>query len=498
MMIGLASINLTANALSAALGLLGVFVFTRLFAPHEYGVYLLGVGFASVVSTFMAGWFRNLILSEHARDDGADIRGIVLRGYVLCCLTAPAAYGLGRLVGLDAAPAAAAVSLATAVGLFELTQDLARAKLRALTALKGTLARAISSLCLGVTVAFVAPEGSFLLSSAALACFAAVIVQWSTIWRGTKSKFDSPIRSVALQGLPLTLSLTLLAISSVTDRFMIANLIGPADTGRYIAGLDLVRQTLMLPAMSAAAAFIPMAVQIRASQGRAAVRSHLAECVELLFGVTLPACLGFAAISPHIANVVFGADFREVAAQTMPILAVAVAFQILTQQYLHSSFLLSGRNSFYLVNIGAIIAANVALSYVFVSDYGPLGAAWARLCADAFGFFVALALSRRAFPVPIPIGRLALIMIAGLMMASVVVTIDRSLHVSDFVACIVLVATGLTSYIALCWLLDICHARRRLRAAFRFSRERLANVVAELARRSKRSIATGARRHVEE
>src|SRR5690348_5967517 len=137
MMIGLASINLTANALSAALGLLDVFVFTRLFAPHEYGVYLLGVGFASVVSTFLAGWFRNLILSEHAREDGPDIRGLVLRGYILCCLIEPATYGLGRLVGLEAAPTAAAVALAIAIGLFELTQDLARARLRALEALKG-------------------------------------------------------------------------------------------------------------------------------------------------------------------------------------------------------------------------------------------------------------------------------------------------------------------------------------------------------------------------
>jgi O-antigen/teichoic acid export membrane protein len=498
MMIGLASINLTANVLSAGLGLLGVFIFTRLFASHDYGVYLLGVGFASVVSTFFAGWFRNLILSNHAQENGTDIRGVVLRGYVLCCLTAPAAYGLGRLVGLDAGPTAAAVLLAIAVGLFELTQDLARARLRALTALKGTLARAISALGLGVIVAFVAPEGSFLLSSAAIACFVAVIVQWSTTWHGMKGKFDTPIGPVALEGLPLTLSLTLLAISSVTDRFMIANLIGSADTGRYIAGLDLVRQTLMMPAMSAAAAFIPMAVQIHANRGRAAVRSHLAECVELLFGVTLPACLGFAVISPHIANVVFGADFRDVAAQTMPILAVAVVFQILTQQYLHSSFLLSGRNSFYLINIGAIIAANVALSYVFVSDYGPLGAAWARLCADAFGFFVALALSRRAFPVPMPIGRLALTMIAGLLMASVVAAADRILHASDFVACVVLVTTGMVSYLALCWLFDICHARRRLRAAFAFTRLKLATIAAQSARQWKRSITTGVRRHVEE
>ncbi|MET0708085.1 MAG: polysaccharide biosynthesis protein, partial [Tardiphaga sp.] len=117
MLIGQASINLTANILSALLGLLSVFIFTRLFSPDDYGVYLLGVGFASVVSVALVSWFRNLILSGHARDDGTDVRGLVISGYLILCLSAPLAYGVGRLVGLDATASLAAVVLSVAVGL---------------------------------------------------------------------------------------------------------------------------------------------------------------------------------------------------------------------------------------------------------------------------------------------------------------------------------------------------------------------------------------------
>ena len=477
MLIGQASINLSANIVSALLGLLSVFVFTRLFSAHDYGTYLLGIGFASVISVFLAGWFRNLILSGHARDDGTDVRGLVISGYLVCCLAAPIAYGLGRLVGLDASTALAAVVLSVAIGLFELTQDLIRARLMALTVMKATLVRAAAVLCLGVVVALLSPTGFLLLLASALAYLLAVFVQSRAAWRGTVVKFDGAgLSAVARQGLPLTLSLTLLAVSSVTDRFMIANLIGAADAGKYVAGLDLVRQTLMIPAMSAAAAFFPLAVQIHAKQGNAAVRSHLAECVELLLSITLPACLGFAVISPHIANVVLGADFREVAAQTMPIVAVAVIFQVLTQQYLHASFLLSGRNSLYLINTASIIAANVILSYVLVSNDGTVGAAWARLGADVIGFICALILSRWAFPVPIPLGRLALTMIAGLGMALAVETLDRNLHVSDLTACVILVCAGLASYAAMCWLLDISRTRRRLKLGLAFFRTKLANI----------------------
>jgi O-antigen/teichoic acid export membrane protein len=331
-------------------------------------------------------------------------------------------------------------------------------------------------LCLGVAFSLIDRTGFLLLISSALAYLLAVWVQ-ARAWRGAVIKFEGPVLlAAAKHGLPLTISLTLLAVSSVTDRFMIANLVGAADAGKYVAGLDLVRQTLMMPAISAAAAFFPMAVLINANEGRTAVRCHLGECAELLFSITLPACLGFAIVAPHIANVVLGADFRETAAAIMPIIAVAVVFQILTQQYLHVSFLLSGRNSFYLINTVSIIAANVILSVLLIERYGVVGAAWARLGADILGFVCALILSRRAFPIPIPLGRLALTMIAGLTMALVVGALDRNLHVSDLTACIILAVAGLACYAALCWAFDIARLRARSKNGLTLFRSKLASM----------------------
>jgi O-antigen/teichoic acid export membrane protein len=205
------------------------------------------------------------------------------------------------------------------------------------------------------------------------------------------------------------------------------------------------------------------------------VQAHLGECVELLLSITLPACLGFAVVSSHVANAVLGVGFRDLAAQTMPIVAIAVIFQILTQQYLHVSFLLSGRSSFYLINTASIIVANVILSYVFISKYGTTGAAGARLAADVLGFVCALLLSRWAYPIPIPLRRIALIVIAGLLMALTVGMLNRRLHVSDLTACCVLAFAGLASYTALCWLFDISQARSRLRICFTFFKTKLAN-----------------------
>ena len=230
-------------------------------------------------------------------------------------------------------------------------------RLLGFTAMKGTIARAIFILCLGAALSVLGQTGVILLASSVAAYLAATLVQTPAAWRGTAPNFNrQQLYAAARLGLPLTVSLTLLAISSVTDRFMIAYLVGDAEAGKYVAGLDLVRQTLMMPAISIAATAFPMAVRINAAHGPAATRAHLTESVELLFAIILPAALGFAVISPHVAGLILGVEFRPVAIQVIPIIAIAVVFQVLTQQYLHVSFLLSNRNSFYLINTASIIA----------------------------------------------------------------------------------------------------------------------------------------------
>ncbi len=324
-----------------------MFIFTRLFSPHDYGVYLLGVGFASVVSVFLVGWFRNLILSGHARNDGTDVRGLVISGYLVCCLTAPVAY-VHRPAGRTGCrrrrwPRWAVDRdrpVRTDPGSGSRAAD-------GLLGHEGDAGPRRRVLGFGVVAALVGPTGFLLLLSSALAYLLAVLVQSRTAWRGTHIKFDrAALAALARTGLPLTLSLTLLAISSVTDRFMIANLVGdrrrrqicrrprsgPADADD--AGDERGRGLL-----SARGADPRQARRRRGAY--ASCRMRRAACS----AITLPACLGFAVISAHVANVMLGADFRELAAQTMPIIAVAVIFQILTQQYLHASFLLSGRNS---------------------------------------------------------------------------------------------------------------------------------------------------------
>jgi O-antigen/teichoic acid export membrane protein len=476
MLAGQTAINFAANAFSAAFGLLNVIVFTRLFAPAEFGTYVLGFGFATTVSAFLMSWLRLPIMREQARGDGTDVRGIILPGFFLSCLISPAAYIAARMAGLENDTALAALGLALAVGFFETTQELLRARLQAFTVMKATMVRATLVPALGIAFTTVGTTGILLLVSSALAYLVAALAFTRDTWSGTVLRFDGArLLSLAKAGLPLTLSLTLLAMSSVIDRFIIAHLLGPAYAGQYTAGVDLVRQALIIPAVSAAAAYFPLAVQILANRGQEAVISHLDESFEFLLAIVLPASLGFGIVSPHLANLILGQEFRSTASEIMPIVSIAVIFQIVAYQYFHISFLLSGRNVFYLVNTGLVVVFNVVVSYVLIARFGAIGAAWARLAAEVFGCFCALLLTRWAFPVPLPIRRLTRVLTAAVVMAVIVRGLDSALTGSDRGALVILLPAGIASYLLMCWLLDIVRTRQRLIQGLLIVRKTLAH-----------------------
>jgi O-antigen/teichoic acid export membrane protein len=464
MLAGQTAINLAANVFSAAFGLINVVVFTRLLAPSEFGTYVVGFGFAQIVSTAMISWLQLPIRREQARGDGTDVRGIILPGLALSCLLAPIAAIAAPLVGLSALQASAAAGLALAVSFFEIGQELLRARLEAFTVMKATMVRAVLVSAFGVAFTMVGGTGVLLLTSSAIAYLATVLFFTRDAWGGVVIRYDGARLFAMLKaGIPVTLSVTLLAMSSLIDRFIIAYLIDSAHAGQYTAGVDLVRQALMIPAISAAAAFFPLAVQIHASAGKDAVRSHLDDSFEFMLAGMLPACIGFAILSTHIANVVLGPDFRSTAIAVMPIVSIALIFQLMNYQYLHISFLLSGRNSFYLINTGSVLLFNAIISYVLIRQYGNVGAAWARLVAEVFGFAGALLLTRWAFPMRLPFRRLTKVLAATTAMAIGIRLIDVAFAPGDRSGIAILVPTGVASYLFMCWALDIAEFRSRLR-----------------------------------
>jgi O-antigen/teichoic acid export membrane protein len=268
---------------------------------------------------------------------------------------------------------------------------------------------------------------------------------------------------IVRSGYPLTISVSLLALSGMTDRFMLANLAGVGAAGQFGVSLDIVRQSLIIPAISIATAFVPMTVRLLATKGALDARAHLAKYVEILLAATLPACVGLAIVAPCVADLVLGPNFRAVSHAAIPVFAVALLFQIMTQQYFHASFLLSNRTGFYLVNTGSTIVWNLVVSYVLISRFGMMGAVWGRLATELFGCLNALLLSRYAFAMPFPLRRIARIVAATAAMGFAVAILENLAAGFGPIALIVLAPAGVAVYAAAGWALDIGDLRAVLR-----------------------------------
>jgi O-antigen/teichoic acid export membrane protein len=260
-------------------------------------------------------------------------------------------------------------------------------------------------------------------------------------------------------GFPLTISLSLLALSGIADRFLLANMAGVGAAGQFGAGLDLVRQSLAIPALSIATAFVPMAVRSLAVKGAPAARAHLERYLEVLLAATLPACVGLAIVAPQVADLVLGPNFRAFSHGAMPVFAAALLFQILTLQYLHTSFLLSNRTGFYLANTGSIIVWNLVSSYLLISRFGAMGAVWGRLATEAFGFLNALLLSLWAFPMPFPLRKIARLAAATAAMGAVVAGLEKVFGGYGPSALAILAPAGVAVYAAAAWALDVADVR---------------------------------------
>jgi len=454
------AIYFASNIFSAIFGFLNVVVFTRMFAMDAYGHYVLGFAFAVLFATLLSTALKLSILRHQARGD-EDVRALILAGAMLGLVLVPVGFVAALAAGLSAAVAGAAVVLAYVIALFDTSLEMLRAQQKALHFMRGTVYRALFVSVFGIGVAFLGSSGLLLLGSTALAVLAAVLMVWRMAWGGAKPQFDrAKLKELFVSGLPVTLSMSLLALSSVLDRFVLVHFAGAAAGGQFGASLDLVRQGLIIPAISVASAFVPAAVQALARGGEAEARAHLNKYLEILLATALPACVGLALVSPLVADFVLGPDFRAVAHQAMPILSIAVIFQILTQQYLHTSFLLSNRNLFYFANTGSIIVFNLLAAIFLMPLLGIMGAVWGRLATEIFGFLNALVLSRYAFALPVFNGAVMRIAGAAALMALVVFALLSPLKAMGPLALLIIIPAGMAVYAAAVWLLDIGEARK--------------------------------------
>jgi O-antigen/teichoic acid export membrane protein len=461
MLIRQTSTYMVAHGTSAALGFLSVILFTRMLTPAEYGLYVVALSIAGIVSALLFTWVRLSVLRFESEGEATDIRLTALAAYLVSVLTMPAvliACTLALGVAIDRA--LAAIVLATALGLFELGQEILRARLDSTAYMRATVVRAFSAIAISYALVHAGFGGLGLVAGVAGGYVLSALMFSPAVWKGPRKPFDRATFSIMLGfGIPMAMSGGVFALHAALDRLLVAWLLGDAAAGIYGASADLVRQIILFPALSVASAVVPLAIRSLAEDGVAAADEHLTRSGELLLAVVMPAVVGLAIVAPHFAALILGPEFRDTAAVLIPILVFAWLFQTISQQFVQVSFHLAKKPSLMVAHGTVILVVNVIAMALLVRPFGLKGAAWSLVIAEFAGVIAGYMLSQRAHPLPFSWRPILKVAAAVLIMAVPTALIEWSDPTDSIVSLATAVMAGVVTYGAAAFALDLAGIR---------------------------------------
>jgi len=192
------------------------------------------------------------------------------------------------------------------------------------------------------------------------------------------------------------------SIIGISDRYLLAALVGVDAAGVYGAPYDLAQRTLQIVMLSAFLAMSPVVFRTFELGQHEQFRAHLMQQARLLLVTALPVATILAAGAPLAARLLFGVEFRDAAATLIPWIVVATLVQGIQSYYFSYCFTLANRTlmNAAVVSIGA--ALNIVLNLLLIPSYGPLGAAIATLASFVVVLAVAVYFTRRWLVLPWP------------------------------------------------------------------------------------------------
>jgi O-antigen/teichoic acid export membrane protein len=468
MLIRQSIIYLLANGISALFGFASVFLFTRLLAPAEYGVYVVGMSVGGILSALHFTWVRMSVIRYQSEHDNADVRLTAFFAYLLSASILPVTLILlVYIANIPFPQASTAIVWALAWGFLELGQEILRARFMVMRFLQFIAVRSITAFVAGLIAIMSGGGGLGLLLSVSVAYLltSAMFTPW--IWRRPLANFDRHLLiQFATFGIPITASGVIIALHDTLDRLLVAYQLGEAAAGQYGAAADLVRQIMRFPLQSVGSAILPLAVRFLATGGEKPVRLHLEASSELLLAIVLPSAIGLAIVAPHLATIVLGPEFRDTAQNLMPVLAFAWLPLAFSHQYVHVSFHLAKKPVLLIYHGLALLGLNLILMFPLIKIFGLVGAAVALLSAESCGMVIGFLLTRSAHPMPLNGWRLLRVALAAGIMALVTFYTERMSGQENLATLFALFFVGVGSYSIGAVALNVVGCRDRLLQLF--------------------------------
>ena len=255
-------IYLAAYIVPAIVSFFALILYTHLLSPAEYGVYVIGVSIASIVSAMCFSWIRQSVARYQARSPELDLRAEAIVAYggtvaVIACVAPIVVLVVRPDIGVGVIAGSLFMSLSLTA--FEISQEFKRAQFNPVRFMTVAVIRSVSALAMGYAAIKLGGGGLGLLLAVA-ASF--IIANLFSLQRkpARPLRLDTVYLTQFMRyGLPFTLGAAAIALHSALDKLGVAYLLGQSGAGYYGLTAEMTRQLIGILAASVASAMFPIA-----------------------------------------------------------------------------------------------------------------------------------------------------------------------------------------------------------------------------------------------
>ena len=207
-------------------------------------------------------------------------------------------------------------------------------------------------------------------------------VVWATSVRARISSYAAPLAPLAI----------LAWITTLGDRYALAEMVNADEVGVYAAAAGLASQPFLLVSSTIAITFRPILFSSVAAKDMRRKRLTLSSWLALLLAAFIPGVILLDTLSEAIVQLLLGEEFWSAA----PLLVwIGIATAIRAVEHVFSNLIYAvGRTDRLIVVQGAASATALGLFVVLIPEYGALGAALAIVGSRLVALGVTLWISR--------------------------------------------------------------------------------------------------------
>lgn len=455
---------LPAQVAPAIVGLVAIPIITRLFAPGEYGNYVLVMATVSVLSTIV-GWLSMSIIRfypAYERDGRLKELYSTVMKWLLISVFTMAAVVAGTLFFVKNALedqlyrlmlTGTLVFVLTAS--FQVLQHFLRAKRKAGLYSGFFVWKSVAGLGIGIALVFVFGFGieGLLWGSILSVAFAFPFLWKIAIERLARKGGTSAIltKEMAKYSFPLVVGNLAAWILSLADRYIIEFFRGAHEVGIYSASYSVSEKSILLIVSLFLLSSGPISMIVWEKEGEQKSQDFVSSVTRYYLLLCIPAVVGISILSRPIIDVFTGAAYRS-GFRIMPFVALGGLFLGLQQRF-QAGFVFYKKTRFIMTAIVAAGLVNVGLNLLFVPRYGYMAAAVTTLIGYGLLLAIMVISSRRYFTWDFPFRSLARAVLASAIMGAVVYPVGNNLTSSTLTNLILGISVGVIVYTLILFLL---------------------------------------------